>query len=93
MKDGKLIPYKCMVDDLKKHFLHITFQKIPWVDKKVVDAMATLASMLQMLENNFLYEFLVETLLYPSYNSPKSRMVYSIVGHDSSHYHHIYSYL
>ena len=25
-KDEKLIPYKCMVDDLKKYFAHITFQ-------------------------------------------------------------------
>ena len=32
-------------------------------------------------------------LLYPTYNSPKSRMIYSILGHNSSHYHHIYSYL
>ena len=24
-KDEKLVPYKCMVDDLKKYFAHITF--------------------------------------------------------------------
>ena len=46
MKDEEMIPYKCMVDDLKKYFSHVTFQKIPWVDKKVDNAMATLASML-----------------------------------------------
>ena len=27
--DEKLIPYKCMVDDLKKYFSHITFQQFP----------------------------------------------------------------
>ena len=32
-------------------------------------------------------------LLYPTYDTPKSRMIYSIVGQDSSCYHHIYSYL
>lgn len=26
IKDEKLVPYKCMVDDLKKYFAHITFQ-------------------------------------------------------------------
>ena len=35
----------------------------------------------------------METLLYPTYDSPKSRMIYSIVGHNSYFYHHIYSYL
>ena len=48
----KLITYKCMVDDIKKYFAHITCQKIPRADNKVVDVMATLASLLQMLEND-----------------------------------------
>ena len=55
--------------------------------------MDTLASMLQMLENVLQHEFLVETLLYPAYNSPESRMICSIVGQYSSRYHHIYYYL
>ena len=55
--------------------------------------MATLASLLQMPENDLRHEFLVETLLYPAYDAFESRMIYSIVGHDSSYYHHIYSYL
>ena len=32
-------------------------------------------------------------LPYPAYDIPESRMIYSIVGHDSSHFHHIYSYV
>jgi ribonuclease HI len=28
-KDEKLVPYKCMVDDLKNYFAHITFQQVP----------------------------------------------------------------
>ena len=35
----------------------------------------------------------MEMLLYPTYDIPKSRMIYSIVGQDSSHYHHNNSYL
>lgn len=42
-----------MVDDLQKYFAHVTFQQIPQVDNKAADAMATLASMLQMPENDF----------------------------------------
>lgn len=45
-KDEKLVPYKRMVDNLWKYFAHIIFQQVSRVDNKVVDAMATLASML-----------------------------------------------
>ena len=55
--------------------------------------MATLASLLQLPENDFRHEFLVDTLHYPAYNSPDSRMICSVIGHDSSRYHHLYSYL
>ena len=55
--------------------------------------MATLASLLQMPKNDFKHEFLVDTLHYPAYNSPDSRMICSVIGHDSSRYHHLYSYL
>ena len=92
-KDEKLLPYKRMVDDLKKYFAHITFQQVPRADNKAADAMATLASLLQMPENDLRHEFLVDTLHYPAYDTPKTRMICSIVGHDSSRYHHIYSYL
>ena len=45
-RDEKLLPYKRMVDDLKKYFAHITFQQVPRADNKAADAMATLASLL-----------------------------------------------
>ena len=80
MKDEKFLPYKCMVDDMKKYFSHITFQQIFWVDNKATDAMATLASLLKMPENDLRHDFLVETLLYPAYDTPKSKMIYSIIG-------------
>ena len=46
-----------------------------------------------MPENDFRHEFLVETLHYPTYNSPDSQMICSVIRHDSSCYHHLYSYL
>ena len=51
-RDEKLLPYKCMVDDMKNYFSHITFHQVPRIDNKVANAMATLASLLQMLEND-----------------------------------------
>ena len=41
-----------MVDDMKKYFSHITFQQVPRADNKATYAMATLASLLQMPEND-----------------------------------------
>ena len=47
-KDDKLIPYKKLIDALRNYFTFVTFQKIPKVEKKATDAMATLASILQL---------------------------------------------
>ena len=55
--------------------------------------MVTLASLLQIPKNDIQHEFLVETLHYLAYDSLESLMIYSIIGHDSSYYHHLYSYL
>ena len=45
-KDEKLVPYKRMVDDLRKYFVRVSLQQVPQADNKAVDAMATLASLL-----------------------------------------------
>lgn len=55
--------------------------------------MVTLASIPELQESIFCFEFLVEELHYPAYDSLESQMACSIIGHDSSHYIHIYSYL
>lgn len=47
-KDEKLLPYKRMIDDFKQYFTTITFEKIPRVNNKVVDAMMTIRSLLDM---------------------------------------------
>ena len=49
-KDEKLLPYKHMVDTLKVCFVHITFEKKFREKNRVADAMATLASLLQLSE-------------------------------------------
>ena len=49
---------------LMTSFAHITFQQVPRADNKAADAMATLASLLQMPENDLRHEFLVEMLHY-----------------------------
>ena len=92
-KDEKLIPYKRMVDDLKKYFISITFEQIPRMENKVADAVATLSTLLQQLEHELCYEFLVEALSYPAYDSPETRMICTVVGYDSSRYKNLFSYL
>ena len=55
--------------------------------------MATLASILQLQEHESRFEFLVEELRQPTYDSPNNQVIYTIVGHDSSSYADIFSYL
>ena len=45
-KDDKLIPYRKFVDALRNYFTFVLFQQIPQTKNKVVEAMATLASIL-----------------------------------------------
>lgn len=40
------MPYKRMVDEFNKYSIKITFAQIPRINKKGVDAMATIASLL-----------------------------------------------
>ena len=55
--------------------------------------MATLASILQLQEYESYFEFLVEELCYPAYDSPNNQVINIVVGHDSSWYTTIFSYL
>lgn len=83
-KDEKMMPYKRMVDDFKKYFMFISFEQIPRSTNRVANDMATLASIQQLLELEFPYQFMVEELFYPAYDSPDSQMVCAIIGQDSS---------
>ena len=74
-KDDKLIPYKRLIDALRNYFIRVTFQQIPRVENKAIDAMATLASILQLQEHESCFEFLVEELCQLAYDSPDNEVI------------------
>ena len=61
-----------MVDSLRNYFTFVTFQQIPKAENKAADAMATLASILRLEEHEYRFEFLIEELRYPTYDSPNN---------------------
>ncbi|GLJ24297.1 hypothetical protein SUGI_0463540 [Cryptomeria japonica] len=91
-KDEKLMPYKRMVDDLKQHFTKIDFEQIPIEHNRAVDAMATIASLIDLSPNETRYEFLVDNLLDPSYEITPTKMI-CIIGPESQLYGAIFTYL
>lgn len=74
-KDEKLMPYKQLVDDLKQHFAKIEFEQIPREQNRAADAMATIASLIDLPQNETCYEFLVDNLLIPSYEITPMEMI------------------
>lgn len=82
-----------MVDDFKHYFMHITFDQIPRLNNKEADTMATIASLLQIPEQQSRYEFLVEQLFSPAYDHSESHVIYALTGSDSLLYGPIYDYL
>lgn len=71
----------------------MTFQQIPRAEKKATDAMDILASILQLQEHESWFEFQVEELCHPAYDSSNNHVICTIFGHNSSHYAPIFSYL
>ncbi|XP_057858310.1 uncharacterized protein LOC131067362 [Cryptomeria japonica] len=49
-KDEKLMPYKRMVDDFKKYLISIHFEQVHRLENKASDAIATIASLTEILE-------------------------------------------
>ncbi|RDX93521.1 rnhA, partial [Mucuna pruriens] len=47
-RDAKLIPYHNHIMEISKHFTNITFLYVPRDDNQMVDALATLSSILQV---------------------------------------------
>ncbi|GLJ56019.1 hypothetical protein SUGI_1202740 [Cryptomeria japonica] len=87
------MPYKQMVDKLKASFTTITFEKIPIDQNQAVDAMATIASLLDLPQNSTRYEFLVEQLWIPAYDIPESEMICHLINSESPWYGEFYIYL
>jgi ribonuclease HI len=92
-KDDKLMPYKRMIDDFKKYFVEIKFEQIPRINNKAADAMATIASLLQIPDKRCHYEFMVEQVFTPSYDDPESQVISHLTGSNVSPYEIIYAYL
>lgn len=82
-----------MVDDFKKYFSIITFEKIPQHDNKATNAMAMIASLFDTKDTKARFEFLVESLTCPAYDDPDMSIICHLIGHDSPIYGKIYSYL
>ncbi|XP_070021665.1 uncharacterized protein [Nicotiana sylvestris] len=53
-KNSKILPYLHHVHELRKRFTKTEFQHIPKVQNEFVDALATLSSMIQHLDKNFI---------------------------------------
>lgn len=92
-KDDKLLPYKQMVEDYKEHFNNTTFEEIPRIHNKAVNAMATVGSLLNMPNNETQLEFIVEQLMIQAYEIPSLEYICEIVGLESPWYNEIYAYL
>jgi hypothetical protein len=71
----------------------LEFQQIPRANNKAADAMATIASLVSIPDNQDRYEFLVENLTVPAYDQLESEMVCTIVSSESPWYHEILAYL
>ena len=82
-KDEKLLPYRRVVENLKQHFTEIVFQQVPRANNKVVDAMATITSMIFKTEYSPKCEFLVDNIFTPAYEKTDSELVCEIVGPES----------
>ncbi|GLJ50601.1 hypothetical protein SUGI_1078000 [Cryptomeria japonica] len=74
------MPYKQMVDDLKQHFIRIDFEQIPREQNRAVDAMATIASLIDLPPNETCYEFLVDNLLVPLYEITPTKRICVVDG-------------
>jgi hypothetical protein len=75
-----------MMDSFKKYFVTIQFSQIPRIDNKDVDAMATIASMLQLSKNQNQYEFLVQQFFSPTYDNPKIHIICHLTDSNSPLY-------
>lgn len=92
-KDEKLMAYKQMTDFLKDKFVTISFNQLPRIHNKQADAMATIASMIDMPQNLERCEFLVEKLLLPAFELSQLKFMCELVGPNSPWYQDIYDYL
>ncbi|XP_070010452.1 uncharacterized protein [Nicotiana sylvestris] len=66
-KNTKILPYLHHVQDIKKRFAKIEFRHIPRIQNEFADALATLYSMIQHPDMNFIYPISVRIHNQPAY--------------------------
>ncbi|XP_075086284.1 uncharacterized protein LOC142168993 [Nicotiana tabacum] len=66
-KNTKIFPYLHCVQDLIKRFTNIEFKHVPRVQNDFADVVATLSSMIQHLDKNFIDPFPIGIRKQPAY--------------------------
>ncbi|XP_075083341.1 uncharacterized protein LOC142167082 [Nicotiana tabacum] len=66
-KNTKIFPYLHCVQDLIKRFMEIEIKHVPRVHKEFADALATLSSMIQNQDKNFIDPTPIEIRKQPTY--------------------------
>ncbi|XP_070011317.1 uncharacterized protein [Nicotiana sylvestris] len=66
-KNSKILLYMHHVQELRKRFTKTEFQHVPIIQNEFANAWATLSSMIQHLDKNFIDPILVEIHYQPAY--------------------------
>ncbi|XP_070045976.1 uncharacterized protein [Nicotiana tomentosiformis] len=66
-KNAKILPYLQCVQELTKRFTKIEFKHVPRIQNKFADALATLSSMIQHPDKNFIDPILIGIHKHPAY--------------------------
>ncbi|XP_070026141.1 uncharacterized protein [Nicotiana sylvestris] len=66
-KKSKILPYLHYVQELRKRFIKAEFQHVPRVQNEFVDALATLSSMIQHPDKNFIDHISIKIHDQPAY--------------------------
>ncbi|XP_070025594.1 uncharacterized protein [Nicotiana sylvestris] len=66
-KNSKILPYLHHVQELRKRFTKTEFQHVPKVQNEFIDALATLSSMIQHPDQNFIDPIPVKIYDQPTY--------------------------
>ncbi|XP_070031563.1 uncharacterized protein [Nicotiana tomentosiformis] len=67
MKNTKILPYLHCVQELTKRFTNIEFKHVPRIQNEFADALATLSSMIQHPDKNFIDPIPIGIHKQPSY--------------------------
>ncbi|XP_070019737.1 uncharacterized protein [Nicotiana sylvestris] len=66
-KNTKILTYLHHVQELRKRFMKTEFQHVPRIQNEFADALATLSSMIQHLDKNFIDLISVKIDKHPAY--------------------------